>query len=82
VESVAAKLMTTASDLVIGVGEVFGGGIAPTLAGFVANHDGLEHAMDLALGAPVIGLAVTACLKETALRCISPSCLGATWSGN
>ena len=65
-ESVPAKLMTTASGLVIGVGEVFGGGIAPALAGFVAKHYGLEHAIHLALGALLIGLVVAACLRETA----------------
>lgn len=65
-ESVPATLMTTASGLVIGVGEVFGGGIAPALAGYVAKHFGIEHAMYFALAALVVGFAVAMSLKETA----------------
>jgi MFS family permease len=65
-ESVPAGLMTTASGLVIGVGEVFGGGIAPALAGYVAKHYGIAHTMHFALGALVIGLVVALALKETA----------------
>jgi MFS family permease len=65
-ESVPAGLMATASGLVIGVGEVFGGGIAPAMAGYVAKHYGIEHAMYLALGALAIGFGVALSLKETA----------------
>ncbi|AOJ94834.1 MFS transporter [Burkholderia multivorans] len=65
-ESVPAALMTTASGLVIGVGEVFGGGVAPALAGYVAKHYGVENAMYFALGALVVGLVVAISLKETA----------------
>ena len=43
-EAVPARLMATASGLVIGVGEIFGGGFAPIIAGFVAEHYGIEHA--------------------------------------
>ncbi|GJH28820.1 MFS transporter [Caballeronia novacaledonica] len=65
-ESVPATLMTTASGLVIGVGEVFGGGIAPAIAGYVAKHFGIEHTMHLGLGALLIGFFVAVSLKETA----------------
>jgi predicted MFS family arabinose efflux permease len=65
-ESVPARLMTTASGLVIGVGEVFGGGIAPAMAGYVAKHYGIEHAMYFALGALLVGFVVAMSLKETA----------------
>jgi MFS family permease len=65
-ESVPATLMTTASGLVIGVGEVFGGGIAPAVAGYVAKHYGIEHTMYFALGALVVGFFVALSLKETA----------------
>jgi MFS family permease len=65
-ESVPARLMTTASGLVIGVGEVFGGGIAPAIAGYVAKHYGIEHAMYFALAALVVGMVVALSLKETA----------------
>jgi MFS family permease len=65
-ESVPATLMTTASGLVIGVGEVFGGGIAPAIAGYVAKHYGIEHAMYFSLGALALGMVVALSLKETA----------------
>ncbi|KAA1009765.1 MFS transporter [Paraburkholderia panacisoli] len=67
-ESVPAKLMSTASGLVIGIGEIFGGGIAPALAGYVAKHYGIERVMYFALAALVIGFVVAISLKETAPR--------------
>jgi MFS family permease len=78
-ESVPATLMTTASGLVIGVGEVFGGGVAPAMAGYVAKHYGIEHAMYFALGALVVGFGVALPLKETApnrMRGMTPDRLG------
>lgn len=65
-ESVPAKLMSTASGVVIGTGEIFGGGIAPIIAGYVAKHFGIQYIMHLAAIALVIGLVVTFALKETA----------------
>lgn len=68
VESVPATLMTTASGLVVGIGEIFGGGVAPALAGYVAKQYGIEHVLYLALGALVIGFVAAISLKETAPR--------------
>ncbi|MGR3909982.1 MFS transporter [Burkholderia sp. SR8] len=65
-EAVPAQLMTTASGLVIGVGEIFGGGIAPSVAGYVAKHFGIQYIMQLGMGALVLGLFVALALKETA----------------
>ena len=65
-ESVPAKLMATASGIVVGAGEIFGGGIAPAIAGYVAKNYGIQHIMDLAAIALVVGLVVTLFLKETA----------------
>lgn len=64
-ESVPAALMSTASGLVIGVGEVFGGGFAPAIAGYVAKHFGIQHILDLGLIALGVGLVVALSLKET-----------------
>lgn len=65
-ESVPAKLMSTAAGLVVGVGEVFGGGIAPAIAGYVAKHFGIQYIMYLGMVALVAGFVVAVCLKETA----------------
>jgi len=65
-ESVPPKLMTTASGLVIGIGEIFGGGVAPEVAGYVAKHFGIQHILHVGLGALLIGFVVTLCLRETA----------------
>lgn len=64
-ESVPARLMSTASGLVIGVGEIFGGGIAPAVAGYVAQHIGIQYIVHLAIGAMGLGILVVLCLKET-----------------
>ena len=58
--------MSTASGIVIGTGEIFGGGIAPVIAGFVAKTYGIQYIMHLAAIALVVGLGVVLCLKETA----------------
>jgi MFS family permease len=65
-ESVPAKLMSTASGLVVGIGEVFGGGLAPALAGYIAKHFGIQYIMHLGLAALAIGFVVALSLKETA----------------
>ncbi|RJG04235.1 MFS transporter [Noviherbaspirillum sedimenti] len=65
-ESVPAKLMSTASGIVIGTGEIFGGGAAPAIAGYVAKHFGIQYILHLALGSMLIGFLVVLALKETA----------------
>ena len=52
--------------LVVGIGEVFGGGVAPALAGYIAQHYGIEKTLYLALAGVVLGLLVAVCLRETA----------------
>jgi predicted MFS family arabinose efflux permease len=70
VEAVPAKLMATASGVVIGVGEIFGGGIAPIIAGTVATNFGIQYIMHLAMGALILGFLCVCFLKETAPRLI------------
>lgn len=65
-ESVPARLMATASGVVVGIGELFGGAAMPALAGFVAKYYGIQHIVDLAMGGLVIGLIVALSLRETA----------------
>ena len=67
-EAVAPALASSAIGLVSGVGEIFGGGIAPVIAGFVAKNFGISQIFWI----PVIGLAigtiVAVFIKESAPR--------------
>ncbi|WP_110972753.1 MULTISPECIES: MFS transporter [Pseudomonas] len=65
-ESVPLPLVSTATGLVVGIGEVFGGGVAPALAGFIAQQHGIQYTLYLALGGAVLGLLVASMLRETA----------------
>lgn len=65
-ESVPPALVSTATGLVVGIGEVFGGGVAPALAGYIAQHHGIENTLYLALSGAVLGLFVALLLRETA----------------
>ena len=65
-ESVPAQLMSTATGMIIGIGEVFGGGLAPALAGYLAKNFGIEHAATMPLWALAGGAVAILALKETA----------------
>lgn len=67
-EAVPPQLMTTASGMVIGIGEIFGGGVAPIIGGYVAQNFGIQYTLYLALGALVLGFFAILALKETAPR--------------
>ena len=67
-EAVPARLMSTATGLVVGFDEVFGGAVAPSLAGFGAKHFGIGYALYMPIGALCCGLVAVAFLKETAPR--------------
>jgi predicted MFS family arabinose efflux permease len=64
-ESVPAGLMATASGVVIAVGELFGGGIAPVLVGQVAQRFGIGHILWLACIMMGIGLLLSLLTRET-----------------
>lgn len=65
-ESVPASLMSTATGVAICVGELFGGGVAPIIAGAVAEAAGFHAILHLALGAMCVGFLVSFLLNETA----------------
>lgn len=67
-ESAPAGLVSSAIGIVVGSGEIFGGGIAPSIAGYVAQHYGIQNILFLALGGAVLGVVVCLFLKETAPR--------------
>lgn len=67
-EAAPAGLVATAAGLVIGAGEIFGGGVAPLIAGGIADHHGLQYTLYFALGGQLVGLLLSLFLRETAPR--------------
>jgi predicted MFS family arabinose efflux permease len=67
-EAAPLGLVASAAGLVIGAGEIFGGGVAPSIAGGVAQHFGIQYTLYLALGGQIAGLLLSLLLKETAPR--------------
>jgi sugar phosphate permease len=65
-EAVPVQLMSTASGMIIGIGEVFGGGVAPAYAGYLAKHFGIEHAVTMPLWTICAGAIAVIALEETA----------------
>jgi MFS family permease len=67
-ESAPAGLVSSAVGIVVGSGEIFGGGIAPSMAGYIAQHYGIQNILYLALAGVGLGVIVCLALKETAPR--------------
>ncbi len=72
IEAIPVHLRATASGTVIAVGELFGGGIAPVLAGNIAHKYGITSIFDLAIGGFIVGLIACLLLNETAPSRIGP----------
>lgn len=64
-ETVSPKLMATASGVVIAVGELVGGGIAPVAAGQVATNFGIENLLLLPIATLSLGFVISIFVKET-----------------
>jgi predicted MFS family arabinose efflux permease len=67
-EAAPPGLVASAAGLVIGAGEIFGGGVAPGIAGWLADTYSLKHALYLALAGQVVGIVFALFLHETAPR--------------
>jgi MFS family permease len=65
-ESAPRGLISAAIGIVVGAGEIFGGGVAPIIAGNVTDRYGLPSALDVALVGVALGIAVCLFLRETA----------------
>lgn len=72
-EAVPAGLTATASGLVIAAGELFGGGIAPILAGHVAQAVGIDHVLWLPMAALAVALILCFAIEERAPRFDTPA---------
>ena len=64
-ETVPAALMSTATGVVIACGELFGGGIAPMVAGQIADHYGIAHILWLPLATTIVAFLLCLFLIET-----------------
>ncbi|GGC12126.1 MFS transporter [Marinobacterium zhoushanense] len=65
-ETVSATRVASALGLIMGVGELFGGFVTPTIAGFAADAYGLEIVMWIAAGGAVLATLLSCFLVETA----------------
>jgi fucose permease len=54
--------------MVVGAGEIFGGGVAPIIAGAVAQNYGIQNILWVAMSGVVLGIVVSVFLRETAPR--------------
>jgi MFS family permease len=59
-DSVPRHLASSATGIVVGLGEVVGGAVAPAVAGIVAQNFGIVNIPYMALGAIVVGFIVAA----------------------
>lgn len=65
-ETVPKHVMATALGLIMGVGEVIGGFVAPAVAGRLSDAFGLDTSMLICSGAAVVVLVLACFLRETA----------------
>jgi predicted MFS family arabinose efflux permease len=67
-EAAPLGMVASVAGLVIGAGEVFGGGVAPIIAGQIAGTQGIEHVFSFTIAGLVLGFVIALFLKETAPR--------------
>jgi MFS family permease len=65
-ESAPMGLVSSAIGLVVGAGEIFGGGVAPAIAGFVGQNYGIQNILWMPLVGVALGIVVCVFLTETA----------------
>jgi MFS family permease len=67
-EAAPVGMVASVAGLVIGAGEVFGGGVAPSIAGQIAGAHGLPAVFTFTISGLVLGFVIALFLKETAPR--------------
>ena len=67
-EAAPIGMISSVAGLVIGAGEIFGGGAAPSIAGAIAQNYGLQYILYFALAGQLAGLVIALFLRETAPR--------------
>lgn len=67
-EAAPVGMIASVAGLVIGAGEIFGGGVAPIIAGQIAGSSGIQHVFTFAIAGLAVGFVIALFLKETAPR--------------
>lgn len=65
-ESVPPALAASAAGIPIGAGEIFGGGVAPAIGGYVAQNYGIQSILYIGLIGLAVSIVISLFLKETA----------------
>jgi predicted MFS family arabinose efflux permease len=67
-EAAPLGMVASVAGLVIGAGEIFGGGVAPSIAGRIADASGIQNVFTFTIGGLILGFVIALFLKETAPR--------------
>jgi predicted MFS family arabinose efflux permease len=67
-EAAPIGLIASVAGIVIGAGEIFGGGVAPSIAGAIAQNYGIQYTLYFALAGQLAGICISVLLRETAPR--------------
>ncbi len=70
-EAVNPALMSSSVGVVAGAGEIFGGGVAPVIAGYVAQAYGIAQIFWIPLVGLCLGFVLALALRETAPRLVA-----------
>lgn len=70
-EAAPHGLVSSTTGIIVATGEIFGGGIAPVIAGAVAQRFGIQRTLTMALIGLAIGIVVSLFLRETAPRALA-----------
>ncbi len=65
-EAAPLGLIASVAGIVIGAGEIFGGGVAPAIAGGIAQKFGIQYTLYFAMGGQLLGILVSLFFRETA----------------
>lgn len=67
-EAAPLGLIASTTGVIVAVGEIFGGGVAPAVGGFIAQNYGIQNVLYLALAGLALGIVVSLFFHETAPR--------------
>lgn len=67
-EAAPLGMIASVAGVVIGAGEIFGGGVAPSIAGGIAQAYGIQYTLYFAMAGQVLGFVVALFFRETAPR--------------